>query len=146
MAQKKPFTDIQQPASRKIPFTKKVERVHHDSPSEIIDMDKHHLILILERLKKGSTIPTYSDVWPWVGVFFALLLALLPTDFQNFWGLSAATWEAIAVILLIASVVMIVVVLCRAYQYRGERAKTPEGEVQEIIDQIAVDREKLGKP
>jgi len=108
-------------------------------------MNKYHLILVLDRLKKGSKIPTYSDIWPWVGTFFAFLLALVTTDCKNILGLAPSTWQAIFVIALGGSLVMVGVTSYRVFIHRKERAKTPEEEVEQIIAQMASDREEMNK-
>ena len=146
MESKKSEADIQQSAPGDYKFGGKADTFEYRGVNEQITMNRYHLTLVLERLKKGSKVPNYGDVWPWVGVFLALLLSLIPADFQDYWGLPAATWQAIALLLTGVSLVVIVCVLWRAYRHRDERAKTPEEEVQGIIGQMAADREKLDNP
>ncbi len=103
-------------------------------------MNRHHLTLILEKQRECSRVPSYGDVWPWLGIFFALLLALIPADFQDLWGIPAETWLAITIILILVSVGMILFVLFRALIHRKQQAKTAEQDVQEIIDQMEPER------
>ncbi len=75
----------------------------HAGIDENMLMNKWHLILVIERLRYRSRIPKPEDALPWGGIFLALLLALIPADFQDFAGFPAAVWEAGTVILAIVS-------------------------------------------
>jgi amino acid transporter len=121
------------------------QRREYHGISEFLMMNKYHLILVLDRLKKGSKIPNYSDIWPWIGTFLAFLLVLVTTDCKDILGLPSSEWQAIFIIALFASFGMVIYTLCRAIIHRKERAKTPEEEVEQIIAQMASDREKIGK-
>ena len=133
------------PDNDKTVFTEERRVATHSGVLEQIEMNKYHLILVLERLKKGSKIPSYGDACPWVGLGLAFLLALIPADFKDFLELSAATWQAIAIILMGASFLKAGHVLWQAWKYRDERTETPEEAVQKIVAQMTEDQKKLSK-
>jgi len=121
------------------------QSVEHRGISEWLRMNRYHLILVTERLKKGSKVPCYSDAWPWAGTFFAFLLAMATTDCKSFLGLSADTWQAIFIIATLLSFGVTTNRLIQAFIHRKERSKTPEQEVDEIIEELAKGRDKLAK-
>lgn len=123
----------------------KDQSLEHTGIPEWIRMNRYHLVLVVERLKKGSKIPSYSDVWPWVFTFFAFLLAVSTTDCKAFLGVPAGTWQAIFIIATVLSFGVTVYTLWQAFIHRKERSKTPEEEVDEIIEKLEEDREKLAK-
>jgi hypothetical protein len=127
----------------KLVFSTKKDSLEHSGISETINMNKYHLLLVMERLKKGSKVPGPVDVWPWVGTFVAFLLSAITAEPRDLWGLKAAVWESIFVIAAILSLVMCFCRGIQAYTHRKERAKTPENEVDDIIKQMASDREKI---
>ena len=145
MEPEKPSPSPNQQTSGTYQRSDKEQRLEHHGISEWLTINKYHLVLVLDRLKKGSKIPTYTDIWPWLGTFLAFLLALVTTDCKNTLGLPSATWYAIFIIALSASLVMVIYTLCRAIIHRKERAKTPEEEVEQIITQLASDRQKMVK-
>lgn len=131
--------------SGKIGIGDKSDSIIHRGPREEIIINRFHLILVLERLKKGSKLPSYRDVWPWIGTFVAFLLTLVTAECKDFLSFKATSWQAIFFIATVLSFGMIVYTLIQAFAYRKERSKKPEEEVDEIIEKMAKDREKLAK-
>ena len=116
----------------------------HTSPNEGLQMNKWHLIWVIARLQGGSKGPHVEHVFIPLALFLGLLLALFPTDFQNYLGLEAAVWEAIAIILTIISGVLTIILFIWWMVNRIQNPpQTPEGCYDEIIEQMAQDRERL---
>lgn len=128
--------------SANIVFVDSAEHVVYRGKQEDVIVSRHHLTLILEKQRKCGSVPSYSNVWPWLGIFFALLLALIPVDFKDLWGIPAETWLAITIILVSLSGAMLLIVFVRALIYRKRRARTVEQDVQEIIDEMETERER----
>ncbi len=66
------------------------------SAEEWIVLHRYHLLNVLGEAAGYGARTGITDVLAWIGVLLAFLLALLPRDFQDFLGLSAATWDAVA--------------------------------------------------
>ena len=139
MVPKKP--PAKKTGSAKIILVGSTEHFVYQGKQEDVIMNRHHLTLILEKQRKCSSVPSYGDIWPWLLIFCALLLALIPADFKDLWGIPAETWLAITIILILLSGGMALFVFVRALMHRKRRARTAEQDVQEIIDQMEPGRE-----
>jgi len=105
-------------------------------------MDKYHLILVIDRLKKGSKLPAYSDAWPWATTMIAFILAGVTATPRSFLGFEGTSWEALFIISALLSAGVLTYKLRQAWKCRKERAESPEEIVEDIIRQKAADRER----
>ena len=106
-------------------------------------MNKYHLARVLDRMHKRRN-PGIEHVAIPFTMFWALLLALLPTDFQDYIGIKAATWESLAFGLTwLSGIVTVVLFVWWAYNIIRHPSKEPETIVDEIIDEMEKDRERL---
>lgn len=84
-------------------------------------------LLFVDVAKLKNDLRDYSDAIKqtsdWVSVVslaISLILANCTSNFQEFLGLSSATWKAIFVIGMVASIIWVVVVLVRLYRYKDK--------------------------
>ncbi|MDD5190593.1 MAG: hypothetical protein PHE50_06085 [Dehalococcoidales bacterium] len=129
------------------------QTIEHRGPPEVVSLNKYHLILILERLKKGKRQPTFSDTWAWLGTFLTLLIVVfenrstgatdVSSQSQLFLGLSTPTWNGIFCVAMVISGAVLIVYLVKAILSNKELSKTPEQEVDEVCKKLAKDNERL---
>jgi hypothetical protein len=118
----------------------------HKSPPEIVEMNKFEFILALSEVQQRPKGPTVYEVV--VPLFFAigLLLTLLPTDFKEFGGVPASTWQAVVITLVIVAGIWFVALLLRfaycAYKYP---ARSPRQFYQDLVEEMARQRAEIEK-
>ncbi len=127
-----------------IKFASKGELVQHRGIAEELTINKYHLIWVISRLQGGPRRPRLEHVVIPLALFLGLLLALLPADFQNYIGLNAEIWEAIAIILTtVSGIATITLFIWWIINITRNPPKTPEECYDEIIKQMTQDRERL---
>ena len=97
----KPPTD--RSSGEGLSFETPSESFTRSSPTEYVYMEKWYLIHFMSKLKARPKAPKIEDVMVPLGIFLGTLLALLPADFQDYWLIDAATWEALAILIAIIS-------------------------------------------
>ncbi len=115
----------------------------HEAPPERLVMNKYHLLLVIDRLMKKPKGPALEHVFIPFALFMGSLLSLVPKDFQDYWGMSGATWQAVAFIIVImsgsATIGLFIWWLVCAIKYPRQ---TSDQIFDDICDQIAKDRER----
>ena len=116
----------------------------YSGPDEKLIMNKYQLLLALERLLKKPKGPHLEHVGIPFALFLALLLALLPTDFQEYWSLGPEVWEAIAIILTVGSgIATIGMFFWWLRNIRNTPKQTADGCYDEILEQMSKDAENI---
>jgi len=114
-----------------------VQTVVYEPEQVFVAMNRWRLQLLCHELLQASKKPTFRDALPWLAVFVALLLALLPrTEWKNFLGLEGSVWEAGVVILTITAGVGFLVVVCRALAHISERELSAQDAVQKVLTEM----------
>ena len=127
-----------------IPGRPDVESILHTDVSEKIEMNKYHLLWVMERLSKKSKGPHLEHVAIFAAMLLGVLFTLLPADFGDYLGRPAAVWEALATgVTVFAGLATLFLFIWWVVNKCKERTQTPEDVVNEIIDQMAKDRERL---
>jgi hypothetical protein len=68
-----------------------------------------------------------------MGVLLAFLLALIPSDFQDLFGVSAEAWEGATLFGVVVTGAVIVWKLNNAFVHRNDPVDTPESVVEHIL-------------
>ncbi len=127
-------------------FTSGGGSLTHTSPDEGLLMNKWHLIRVIARLQSRSKGPRLEHAIIPLALFLGLILALLPADFQNYLGIKAELWEAIALILTVLSgVATAAMFIWWTIDIVKNPPKTPEDCYEEIIEEMAQDRKRLAE-
>lgn len=107
----------------------------------MIVVEKYQLLLAFRRMQDRPKGPSLELVaLPW-GIALALLLSLLPSEFEDYWGTPAETWEAFALIAFAASVIAGILLLGRwVYCLVRYPSKSEDELLEELINQINADR------
>ena len=118
--------------------------LEHGGYDEVLHMNKYHLLWVIERLQKKPKAPKLGHVAIPFGILLATLLSVLPSDFQDYLGIGAAVWEAATLIIIVLSALATIVLffLWLIHKIRNNE-QTPLDVVNEIIDQMEGDREKV---
>lgn len=115
----------------------------HQGPDERLEMNKYHVLLVIERLLGKSKWPSFGDVLIPFALFLGTLLTLLPSDFQDFGNIKASVWEAFTFLVTVASGLTTGVLLILWLRNRSKYPpKTAEQIVEDICGQMARDRER----
>ena len=116
----------------------------HTAPAETVEMNKYHLMLAIKNIQQRPKGPTAEQVALPLIFAIGLLLALLPADFKEYWGVPASTWQALVILCLLLTVGVFVWLLLR-WLYCAWRfpPKTEAEHYAEIITQMEADRKKL---
>lgn len=118
--------------------------VVHTAPDEHVDMNKYHVLWVLERLQRRHQGPSLDQVAIPLTFCVGLLVAIIPNDFAPFMGLERSVWQAIVIILFGLSAVATLVLFGWWLRWRPRNAqRAPEQILDEILDQMARDRERL---
>ncbi len=92
----------------------------------VITVDKAKLCLI----EHQSILKSQRNWVAPLGIFLTLVASLVAADFKNFIGIPYAFWQAIFVLLSIASGVWLIVTLICAFQNRGK------GGIEELVRKL----------
>ena len=107
-------------------------------------MNKFHFLWVIERILKRKG-PSIEHVGLPFALFAGVLFTLLPADFQDYGGISAAVWESMALIAVIVTgaitIVMFVWWVLTKIRYGN---KTPEDILEDVISEMATDLDRLG--
>lgn len=83
-------------------FSQDHKLVAEQNPTNVV-LNKWQLLRICDRLMARSKVPRFEDCLPWLGMLVAFLFALIPTDFQDYLGLSKNQWESLAIFGMLGS-------------------------------------------
>ncbi len=114
----------------------------YSGPNVQVQMNKHHFLLVIERMRLQRELPGYGDAWPWIGMAFAFLTALVANDAKDI-GFKADTWEAIYAISTALSFGIGVHRLFQAHMCRKQRNKTAEKILEEVLLEMKSSQEGL---
>lgn len=132
------------PESSQITTGKPSESIQISGPLEVVQMNKYHFQLVITRLLAKPKGPRLEHVMIPIGIFFATLLTLLPADFQDYLGIAAAVWHAVALIVCGFSLIASVGLGWWWLRYtRKHPEKTDEEIYEDICKDIQKDKEKL---
>ncbi|MDA0988190.1 MAG: hypothetical protein O2783_03460 [Chloroflexi bacterium] len=106
-----------------------------------VSVNQYRLELILNEVQGNRDRPQYDDAWPWVGVVLAFLLALLPTDFQDYLGIEGAVWEALALFGTFGSGFLVLRTVYRAWKHRKDEMRTTKQIVAELVAEMRESQE-----
>lgn len=115
----------------------------HEAPDERLKVSVDKIRLFTTRLVYSQPRYRLEHVLMPFAMFLGLLMALLPADFKDYMGLSAAVWQAIAIILaIVTALATIVLFFCWVWGKWRHPRKSADELVQELIDQIEQDQAK----
>jgi len=98
-----------------------------------VSLNRYRLQLIFDQFLRQKGRPEYGDALPWMGVLLAFLLALIPSDFQDLFGVSAEAWEGATLFGVVVTGAVIVWKLNNAFVHRNDPVDTPESVVEHIL-------------
>jgi hypothetical protein len=118
----------------------------HTAPSETVLINKYHLVLAIRRIMEHRRGPTWEQVVSPLALSLGLLVALIPTDFKDYAGIPADTWQAVVVMAIVLAGVWFLILLGQAiwclFKY------PPKSDVDyyaDIIREMEEDRERIGQ-
>lgn len=106
-------------------------------------MDRWRLQLVLETMEREQARPTLEDAFPWVGVLLAFLLAAIPNDFQDFFGIPGEVWTAIVIIGAGYSALRVLNILWRVWRIRNTTRQTAADLVNQIVEDMRQRRREI---
>ncbi len=116
----------------------------HVAPDERIDISIHQLLLIISRLSERPRGPSIELASIPFAIFLTSLLAVLAADFKDYANISAATWQAVFLILTAASAITSMIVFFRwLVHIVMNRPVAPEEYVANLLQQMAEQSRKL---
>jgi hypothetical protein len=121
------------------------EGITHSAPPEIVEMDKYHFLWVLERMDKQRSVrPAFSWWLIPLAMFLGVIATLLTADFKDTLGASKDTWHALMIgTALVTAVAWVALLVWWAVVQWKHHDPTPEELLAGVIDQMAVDRERL---
>jgi len=115
----------------------------HEAPPEMLVINKYQFLLVLERTRKRIVPHGEWSLVP-AGMFLAIMLAVLTTDFKSAFGLDKAVWEAIAAIsAAITGGLTAVLAVWWAVVRLAHPIETPDDVLDGVIKQMAEDRARM---
>jgi hypothetical protein len=127
-------------------FTPNATGLTYASPDEKLIMNKFHVFWVIERLLKEPKRTKWQDVMIPLALFIGLLLAYLPSNsnFRDFLGVPAATWQAIIIISMGISLLLAIFLFVKwCIGIAKNPVKTTEQIYDEITEQMQKDWNKL---
>lgn len=118
----------------------------HEQRQEDIVLSRWRLLHILETIERGKRRPKFDDAWPWIGVFVAFFLALVPRDFQDFLGFPPEVWNTVGIVGTVVSVIKIGQIYWRIFKVRKQPEKTSEQIVEELMDEMRTQGQAIQQP
>jgi hypothetical protein len=110
----------------------------HRAPSETVEMNKYHFLLVLMSMRDQETRFRPRGEWCLIplGIFLTSLQSLVTTTFRDFL-ISSAGWEAFTAQLAWVSAVATIGLFCWwVFDKYTRQIKTPEQILNEITDQM----------
>ena len=121
------------------------------TPSEKLEMDKYHMLFVLERLTNRPTGVSFEQVCIPGALFLGSLLQFIPGGLPDasvtFLGASAATWSAFALFVIFGSGATTLLLLMKWWRDAPKRVpQTSEDQYNKIIQMMQEDRKKYANP
>jgi hypothetical protein len=116
--------------------------IEHRSINEMIKMNKYQVLLLVERLLKKPKPPQLEHVAIPLGLCLAFLLSLFTSDFKDFLGVKASDWHGFT-FFLFWTTAGIAAIMFLVWLFQRRKNKTPEEIVNDLIQQIECDYERL---
>lgn len=123
--------------------------VTHTAPAEGLRMDKYHFLWVLQRMRDDAGRFRPKGEWALIplGIFLGMMQALLTSDFKDAFGIEKEVWKASAINIIQGSALATVVLFVWWVIDRcTRRNRGPEQILEEVIVEMAKDRERLSKP
>lgn len=102
-----------------------------------VSINRYRLLMILAKCQGQKSLPHYDAALPWLGVMLAFLLALLPSDFQDFLGISANVWQGAMLFGAISAGLIALRALYLAHRHRNDEIETPEFIVDQLVSEMS---------
>ena len=116
----------------------------HKGIPEVLNMNKWHFLLTIERLQKQSKGVQWEHPTIPFGIFLAILLSMVSADFKFSLGLKAEVWESVAFCLLIASAIATVILFIMWMgNQKNTSKKSPEEILNDVIEEMDEECKKL---
>ena len=116
----------------------------HRMPRESIEVDKFHLLWVLERWDRKGIRPQLAHIWIPFPMFLSLLTVLISADFKDVLGFQKEAWQAVTFILVVASgIACPVVLLAWGIDRLLHPPKTSVQTIEEMIEEIERMKSKL---
>ncbi len=132
------------PTSAGTPATGALASVTYKARKEEVVMNKYHLKLAIRRMKDRRKGPTLEQAAIPLTIAISMLYTLLTTSFKKFASVPPATWQALTLMALIASLAVFSFLFGSwLYCLRYYPPKSDDEEYDEIIREMNAETERI---
>jgi hypothetical protein len=128
--------------NRPKPSPSTLQGLTHSAAPESLEMNIYHVRLVVTKLLARPQPPSLAGFWGAVTTLLAIVLCLLTTDFKDFLGVKADTWEAFVIFLAVACLIAIAYLF---HRWSRSRKTYKDQTDEEIVSEIIADMEETNK-